>query len=372
MNLLELPTPGLLIEQPVLRANLDAMKRRAADHGVTLRPHLKTAKSARIAELASNGPLTVSTLREAEYFAEHGFSDITYAVGITPDKLARAAALIGCGVDLKLLTDNIDAARAIVEHAATHGVNFRVLIELDTGGRRAGVLPDGEELPVIGRVLHAAPCVELHGVLTHAGHSYHCAGVDAVRTIARAERDGLVRAAERLRAAGLPCPVVSAGSTPTAVHGEDWTGVTELRPGVYVFFDLDQLALGSCRRGDLALSVLASVIGHNRHVGHLLLDAGALALSKDLSATEFRAEVGYGEVCDPATLEPWPGLYVRDVHQEHGVVPVPDPALFERLPVGSKVRILPNHACITAAAHDRYHVIEDGRVVDEWDRINGW
>ena len=144
-----------------------------------------------------------------------------------------------------------------------------------------------------------------------------------------------------------------------------------MRPGVFMFNDLDQLAIGSCDRADLAVSVLASVIGHNRHAGHIVLDAGALALSKDVSANDFRPEIGYGEVCG-MDLTPFPGLYVQRVSQEHGVVPVADPADFDRLPIGAKVRVLPNHACITAAAYDRYNVIENGAVIDEWDRVNGW
>jgi D-serine deaminase-like pyridoxal phosphate-dependent protein len=145
-----------------------------------------------------------------------------------------------------------------------------------------------------------------------------------------------------------------------------------MRPGVYVFYDLDQLALGTCRRKDLALSVLASVIGHNEHAGHLLVDAGALALSKDASAGEFRPEVGFGEVCDVWTLQPFSGLFIREVHQEHGIIPVSERVWFERLPVGSKVRILPNHACLTAAAYTSYQLIENGLLVETWDRINGW
>jgi len=166
--------------------------------------------------------------------------------------------------------------------------------------------------------------------------------------------------------------VVSAGSTPTAVHAADLAGVTEMRPGVYVFNDLTQLALGSCRRADLALSVLASVVGHNRHAGHLLIDAGVLALSKDAGLAERRPEAGYGEVCDARTLAPYPGLFVTDTHQEHGFVPLPDLDFFERLPVGARVRVLPGHACMTAAAYDRYQVVAGGEVVDEWARINGW
>ena len=369
-----LATPALLLDQTVLLSNLNAMRERMARHGVALRPHLKTAKSARIAELAiggNAGGITVSTLKEAAYFFDHGITDITYAVVMAPSKLGEATALQSRGARLTIIIDSAFGARAIAEHVAAHGMGFCVLIEVDTGDGRSGVLPESELLLDVGQILDAAPGVEFRGVLTHAGHSYHCRGPREIRLVAREERDGVIRAAQRLRAAGLPSPVVSAGSTPTAVHAELLEGVTEMRPGVFMFNDLQQLALGACTRADLALSVFASVIAHNRHAGHLLLDAGGLALSKDVGANEFRPELGYGEVCD-ADLVPLPNLFVSGVSQEHGRVPMSDPRSFDLLPIGAKVRILPNHACLTAAAYDTYHVIKNGVVVDRWDRINGW
>ncbi len=368
------PTPALLLDRSRLAGNLSRMASRARGFGVALRPHLKTAKSARVAELAlAEGAvgITVSTLQEAEYFADHGVRDITYAVGVVASKLERAAAFTARGVRLQLLTDNPETARAIAARAADGGP-FRVMIEIDTGDQRTGLPPDAPELLEVASVLHQADGVELAGVLTHAGQSYECASLEEIRRVARDERDGVVRAHDRLTAAGLPCPVVSAGSTPTAVCGDDWRGVTELRPGCYVFFDLYQEGLGTCVRAELALSVMASVIGHHRRAGHLVVDAGALALSKDASATRFHPEIGYGEVCDAESLAPHVGLAVRSVNQEHGMIPVRDQADFDRLPIGSKVRILPNHACITAAAHDRYYVVEGPEVVEEWDRANGW
>jgi D-serine deaminase-like pyridoxal phosphate-dependent protein len=167
---------------------------------------------------------------------------------------------------------------------------------------------------------------------------------------------------------------VSAGSTPTAVHAGSLEGVTELRPGVYVFFDLDQVGIGACAIEDIAVSVLASVIGHNRRAGRVLIDAGALALSKDVSAGEFMSHVGYGLVCPAGSTVPMDGLYVAEVHQEHGLIAAAEGAPpYDVLPIGSKVRVLPNHACITAAAHPAYHVVEGGpEVIARWERANGW
>ena len=147
-----------------------------------------------------------------------------------------------------------------------------------------------------------------------------------------------------------------------------------MRPGVYVFFDLDQVGIGACGLEDIGISVLATVIGHNRRAGRVLIDAGALALSKDVSAGEHLSHVGYGLVCPAAAIEPLDGLYVDAVHQEHGLIAAIDGAPpYDALPLGTKLRILPNHACMTAAAHDRYHVLDEtGSVTGEWERVNGW
>jgi D-serine deaminase-like pyridoxal phosphate-dependent protein len=340
--------------------------------GVELRPHMKTAKSVDVARLAlagNFGGIAVSTLHEAAYFLEHGIGDITYAVGIVPARFDAVAALNTRGADVKIVTDNVDMARAI----AVHGRPHKVLIEIDTGDKRGGILPDAPELLDIGRVLHDAPKVTLQGVLTHAGHSYDCRNPQAIAAIAEDERAGAVLAAERLRAAGLPCPVVSVGSTPTASFAHDLSGVTEMRPGVYVFYDLFQAGIGVCKLEDIAVSVLASVIGQRRADNTLLIDAGALALSKDRSTAELPQDCGYGLVCEAESRQPVAGLYVRTVNQEHGFVTAEPPIAFERFPIGSRVRVLPNHSCITAAAYDAYHVVDgDNKVIASWSRCNGW
>ncbi len=377
MRLAELETPALILDRSVLIRNCKAMAARAAAHGLRLRPHLKTAKSAEVAQIATAGQfggITVSTLAEARYFAARGFRDITYAVGIVPGKLDEVARLHRDGARITLIADSTEAAAGAAERATALGARFPLLIEIDTGGLRGGVAPDSDQLIALGRAITAAPGLELEGVLTHAGQSYHCQGAAQVRAVAEAERAGVVAAAERLREAGLPCSVVSAGSTPTAVHAGSLDGVTELRPGVYMFFDLDQVCIGACALEEIALTVLASVIGHNRRAERILIDAGALALSKDVSAGEFMSHVGYGLVCPAAASAPMDGLYVAEVHQEHGLIAAPEGTPpYEALPVGTKVRILPNHACITAAAHAAYQVVEGGdEVVDRWGRVNGW
>jgi D-serine deaminase-like pyridoxal phosphate-dependent protein len=372
----DLPTPVLILDRAILGRNLKRMSERLRSAGVALRPHLKTAKSVQIGRMAvegHDGRITVSTLAEARYFAKGGFKDILYGVGIVPSKLAGVSELRRQGVNLRVVTDNLAVARAIAD-AAQNGDTFSVFIEIDSGAGRAGLpYPELPSLLDIARILYAAPGVELAGVMTHAGHSYHQSTPEGIARVAEQERQAVVGAAQKLRAAGLPCPIVSAGSTPTAVHSKNFTGLTEMRPGVYCFNDLDQACIGSCGTGDLALSVLASVIGHYPHRNQVLIDAGALALSKDISAQEFQPKVGYGTVVDPPAAD----MAVVECSQEHGFVASTDPIPYGNLPIGSHVRVLPNHACITAAAYDRYYVVDsdlDGgkSVVDVYDRINGW
>ncbi len=382
--LAELTTPALLLDRTVLERNCEAMAQRAARHGVALRPHLKTSKSVEVARLATHGhsgAITVSTVAEADYFARHGFLDITYAVGIDAGKIdALHLVQRSHGARVTLLADCVEAVQAAAARARALGATFALLIEIDTGGGRGGVAPDDEALLAIARAVQHSESLQLAGVLTHAGHSYHAAGLAAIRGIAEAERAGAVHAADRLRAAGFEVKVVSVGATPTAVCAERLDGVTEMRPGVYTFFDLDQAARGICRIEDIALSVLATVIGHNPRSRRVLIDAGALALSKDASGAEFRDGLGFGLVCHVEGTTPLAGLRVAELHQEHGLVACEGEgqaalrALFDALPLGSRVRILPHHACMTAAPYDRYHVVRGNAAAVHavWGKAQGW
>jgi D-serine deaminase-like pyridoxal phosphate-dependent protein len=365
MKVAELPTPCLVLDRSILLRNLARMAERLAVMGVPLRPHMKTAKSIEVARLAlagQPGGIAVSTLAEAEYFASHGIADILYAVGITPQKLAQVAKLNAAGARMAVITDDPETASVIAAHSGAP----RVLIEIDTGEARGGLSPDDAVLPEIAALLGP----HLAGVMTHAGHSYAGRTPKEMARIAESERAGVVRAAQRLRAAGHDVPIVSMGSSPTALHAECLTGVTEIRAGVYMFGDLFQAEIATHGPGDIAVTVLASVIG--RRPGHLLIDAGGIALSKDRSTQATATDCGYGLALD-VNGEPSLGRsIVARAYQEHGVVAL-DPALPTTLPVGAKLRIAPNHTCMTAAAHDRYFVTDGGaEVVAVWPRVNGW
>jgi len=373
MNLAALSTPALLLDKGRLMANIARMQASADRLGVKLRPHLKTLKSAQAAQAliaaGANG-ITVSTLKEAGYFLSHGITDITYAVGMVPARLAEAASLMSDGADLKIMTDNLQVARAIAAEADKNGAHYKLLIEVDSGDNRGGLQADSVEMLQIAEVI-ADSSVSLQGLLTHAGHSYGVDDIAAIERVARQERDAVVMAAERLRAAGHEIETVSVGSTPTALYARDLSGVTELRAGVYTVFDMDQQSRGVCHTDEIAMSVLSSVIGHNKAAGKILLDAGGLALSKDRSADRFRPEVGYGQLCatDGRIIA---DLYVTSVSQEHGHVLIRDESDYAQFPVGSQLRILPVHACMTAAAYDYFNLLENGEVSARWDRVNGW
>lgn len=374
----DLPTPCLVLDRSKMERNLARMRDRAETLGVRLRPHCKTAKSAEVARRALNGetgPITVSTMREAQYFADNGFSDITLAVGISPSRLGQAAELRARGIDLAVTTDNAVIADQVVSVAKARGVRFAVMIEVDVGEHRGGIDARAADLLEIAGILVDGG-QELRGILAHAGHTYTCVGADAVAEIAEAERSGAVLAAERLRQAGHACPVVSVGSTPGALFARTLDGVTEMRPGVYMFMDLFQSGVGCCGLDDIAVTVMASVTNLRPDQSSAHIDAGALALSKDRSTQSQARDCGFGLLTD-AFGRPLPGLVVEAVHQEHGRIAGAgvDPAI---LPIGSRVHVLPNHVCMTAAMYDRYAVVDglsDGpkqQVVAFWDRVNGW
>ena len=376
MTLTELPTPCLLLDRQRMDRNIERLADRLQRLGVALRPHLKTAKSVEIARrmMASPaGPATVSTLKEAEEFAAAGVCDILYAVGIAPSKLDRVLALRARNVDLSIILDSIEQARAVAAKCREARATIPVLIEIDSDDHRAGVRPGDGKLLEIGRCLHDGGA-ELRGVMTHAGGSYDSRSADELVRAAERERDCAVQCAQALRAAGLPSPVVSVGSTPTAHFAPDLTGVTEVRAGVYVFFDLVMAGIGVCAVDDIAISVLASVIGHQQDKRQILVDAGWMAMSRDRGTSTQSLDQGYGMVCDPSGT-PYPDLLLQQVNQEHGIVELRagSAASLPQLPVGSLVRIFPNHACATAAQHGGYFVVEDGRVAEQWPRVApGW
>jgi len=368
----EITTPAFLLDRAVVQRNCDRMRHKAQASGVAFRPHVKTHKTVEIGRMqhgGSPGPITVSTLAEAEHFIRDGCRDLTYGVPIAPSKLQRVAEL-AAGIDrLSILIDSERALHAIEEVAGSRGIAFDVFLKVDCGYHRAGVDPGSPDSVRLALALARSEAVRFQGLLTHAGHSYNATGLDEVRRIAAEESASLTRFRALLADAGLGNGLGevrrSVGSTPTAAVVDRFSECDEVRPGNYVFFDAFQATLGSCTLADVAVSILTTVVGSYPERGTLIVDAGALALSKDLSPETLDPQAGYGLVCD-LDRNPLPMRLIA-LSQEHGKI-----ATQTTLPVGTRLRILPNHSCLTAAMYDRYHVVDGGRIVDEWKPVRGW
>lgn len=379
LSLVDPDTPFAVLDRAKATHNIA----RLADHvrtlNVSLRPHLKTAKSLAVAALIHGdtpGPITVSTLAEAEAFADGGYADILYAVGIDPHKLPRVIALLRRGITLSVLLDSTEQARAVRDASTAARMPIPALIEVDCDGHRGGVTLQDPTLVEIGRIL--AESDSLAGVLVHAGESYFATTRAEQHKAADHERDVAVAAAQQLREAGLRVDTVSVGSTPTAHAATDLTGVTEVRAGNYVFFDLVMAGLGVCEVGDLALSVVVTVIGHRPEHGWILTDGGWMAMSRDRGTANQHVDQGYGLVTD-LNGNPVPQLLMSGASQEHGILSTRDGSPLPDLPVGTRLRVLPNHACATAAQHHGYHVIDSSRdtpgtpmIQAYWGRVTGW
>jgi D-serine deaminase-like pyridoxal phosphate-dependent protein len=377
MHIAELSTPAALVDVTRMQRNIERMQTRMNSLGVSFRPHVKTTKCIEIAQLqmtAGARGVTVSTLKEAEQFFAAGITDILYAVGMVRPKLKQAAALVTRGCQLKIVADSESAAQAIVDFSREHGVQFEVWIEVDTDNHRSGVKPLGAELLKIGQLLHEGG-VKLGGVMTHAGSSYELNTPQALQAMAEQERSLCVLAAERLRTAGLPCPVVSVGSTPTALSATQLQSVSEVRAGVYVMFDLVMANVGVCSPDDVALSVLTTVIGHQLDKGWAIVDAGWMAMSRDRGTQKQAQDYGYGQVCDASGTQV-DGYVLTGANQEHGIISrtdgKPDPDIWRQFPVGLQLRVLPNHACATGAQFPQYHIVQSQQVQATWPRFYGW
>lgn len=369
-------TPCLLLDVGLMTRNIQSLEARLANLGAPLRPHVKTCKSIEIARhmMADDSPgITVSTLAEAEYFFDHGIEDQLYGVGVAPGKLARIAELYRKGLALKLTLDNLVSARRVAEHATRSGCAFPILLEIDADGQRGGFRSDDPELLEAAGILSKAGCRVL-GVMTHMGASYDCRDAGCLERAAERERLVVVSAADRLRSAGFKVPVVSVGSTPTATFARNLDGVSEVRAGTHVFMDLVMAGLGVCSVANIAISVLTEVIGFRASAGEWLVDAGWMALSRDRGTASQKIDQFYGIVCneDGAVID---DIIVRATSQEHGILARRDGKGIEsdRFEIGQRLRILPNHACATAAQHDGYWLVGDDTAAgDFWPRMHGW
>jgi len=372
MYLDDLSTPCALVDLDRLEVNARRMAEKARRLGVRLRPHVKTHKcveAARIQTADAFAGVTVSTLAEARAFAAGGFTDITYAVPIAPRRIVDAADLNDEIDALNILVDHLDTVRAVEETAASRSTVLPVFLEVDCGGGRTGVDPESEATRALARRLAESEVIDFRGLLTHAGHSYLARNRSESFETACEERNVMASLAAELRDLGLEFREVSVGATPTMRAIDDLTGVTEVRPGNYIFFDAFQSAIGSCETDEIAFSVLATVLSVHPEHDRAVIDAGAVALSKDPGPTHVDPDCGFGV---PVALEdqhPLPGLRLNTLTQEHGALSGPG---VEALRPGARIRIVPNHSCLAAACFESYYVLRSTEVVDEWRPVKGW
>ncbi len=363
-------TPAFVVDLDRVKMNAFDMFTRAQSRGVRLRPHAKTHKTLEIAQIQtaqSFGGITVSTMAEARFYADNGFTDILYAFPITPDKLKEAEQLAAACI-FSALVDHAEAADAIIEHFRDSASVLGVWIKIDAGANRAGLNPDDVVVIELATKLHQSSGVQFCGVLTHAGQTYTAPYDESLDQIVHDEARILVDIANKIESSGIPCVGRSLGSTPAARRESDagvYNGITEMRPGNYIFFDRFMAECGHCDIDEVACHVATRIAGIYPDRRLLLIDAGALAFSKDLGPThQVDFDGGFGLV------RGYPDLKIVRLSQEHGMVAVEDG--FDRFHIGQVLEVVPNHSCLTAAMFREYIIIEKGGITGSIIPVRGW
>ena len=349
------------------------MKERVASLGAKLRPHVKTHKCIEVAHIQTAGQeerIAVSTLEEGRVFSAAGFSDVLYTVPIEPGKFCAAIKLSRECERLRLITDDLSVPPILNNLARRAGVRLDVLMDVDCGYGRTGVIPNTGTAKELARTIANSSNLSFNGLLTHAGHAYRAESKQELLSIAHRERDSVFDFANELRCLGVEVPLISIGSTPTVHAVDHLRGIDEARPGNYIFYDVFQATLGTCRFEDCAITVLAAIVSRDRTRHQIVCDAGAIALSKDRGPFEFDPACGYGRVLDLEGNDL--GVRLDSLSQEHGLATVEDATALDKLKVGMRVRILVNHSCLSAAQHDFYHILDNGEIVSQWKRYRNW
>src|SRR5689334_4165638 len=297
------------------------MAARAQHLGVQLRPHAKTHKCVELGQLqlehGARG-LTVSTLVEAEVFARAGVTDLTWAFPIDPGHVAHARRIAQeTGTTLRVVVDDLGTAEALA------GSGLHVWLKVDCGYHRAGVDPASPYALAVARELGRERGLAFDGILSHSGHSYRTKNKPEAAAVAESERGIMVAFAGRLRQEGIAVRNVSVGSTPAMAAVTDLTGVTEARPGNYVFYDRTMVLIGCCEPADVGVTVLATVVSHQPGASHFIVDAGALELSKDPGPAHVAPQA-------MGAVRGAPELTVATLSQEHGLIRAESPATLDR------------------------------------------
>lgn len=374
-SLSDIPTPAFLVEKEKVVKNCEDMLRKCADLNIKLRPHVKTHKTEEGALLQTGGQkkcITVSTFREAEFFADHGWDDILVALPLAPFHLGRVKTLANRVSNFHLLVDNVESATALAQlHTPPGKAAWSAFIKVDAGYARAGVRWSDTELAIrICKALH--PKVIINGLYAHCGNSYNTTSPTEILAIRHRTAERVLKLSKELIRKGFPCSTVSIGSTPSmsiSISAEArriFSKLSEVHPGNYIFYDLQQASLGSCTLDDVACRIMTRVIGHYPHRKQMLIDCGFTALTKQgLNANKIVS--GY------AVFEYHPHLKLIEMTQEVGKVEAVDDDLdINRYPIGTILFLYPYHACAAASLHPVYYIHKDDVVLEEWRPVRGW
>ncbi|XP_011615555.1 uncharacterized protein [Takifugu rubripes] len=360
-------TPALVVDLDKVKRNVQNMTERYEKLGVQLRPHMKTHKTLECADIMTGGTrrcIVVSTLAEASFYADHGFDDILYAYPLPFDKVEHCAALSERLDLFQVLLDHPDALEELKKRPLKDGRQWHVWLKLDCGNGRAGVLYSDPGTLKLALAIAQADGVELTGVYAHCGNTYKCKGVEQIQAVAQETTNLTLQFMEKLKDAGVTCKS-SIGSTPSCSHPvKDMAQLSEVHPGNYVFYDVQQSLIGSCSLEDVAVKVLTRVISHAPHRNQLLVDCGWTGLSLDGAGT---LPTGY------AVIEGHTDLKLVSMTQEHGrMEPISGPLDYSKYPLGTMLTLIPYHSCATAAMHSVYHVYSEGHLVGKWLPTRGW
>jgi len=365
MQLSNLPTPQILIDRTRAMNNIARIQALASSAGVRLRPHAKTHKSPVVARWqAEAGAVGVccAKIGEAEVFAEAGFRDIRLPYPVNPANAPRLLSLMD-RASISIIVDHQYVVRGWSDAMRRAGRTLDVLIKVDVGFHRCGIDPGDDALGFI-QTTASMPGLRLRGLLSHAGHAYHAASEDQLRAIAREEAETLASLRARAAESGIALDEISVGATPTLRFSAGQPGITELRPGNYVYFDRTQVALGAASLDDCALTVLATVV--SKHAGRIILDCGSKTLTND-QARGISAAGGYGAVLAGQSdaldysREIDETLTIERLSEEHATVRVTGRTLLEP---GDRVRVVPNHSCVVSNLVDVVRVVEGDEVVE--------
>jgi D-serine deaminase-like pyridoxal phosphate-dependent protein len=361
MQIHDLPTPVVLIDRRRLLNNIDRVQQLADAAGARLRPHVKTHKSPAIArwqiERGAAG-ICCAKVGEAEVFAAAGFTDIRLPYPVQPSNAERVIRLMD-RASISIIVDHLMVARGWSEAMSRAGRTLDVLIKVDVGFHRCGINPDASDAPAFVRTVASMPGLRLSGLLSHAGHSYMARSEAEILAIAEREAAILTNLRDRAARAGVALEELSVGATPTFRHSARLAGLTELRPGNYVYFDRAQVGLGSASLDDCAMTVLATVVSKPA-ADRLILDCGSKTLSTD-SARGFTVPSGYGAVlASDGTIDG--GLEIERLSEEHATVRVTRGTPLEP---GDRVRVLPNHSCLVANMVDEVILFDGDEIVEK-------